>query len=146
MIAIGSDHGGYALKQEILKHLEEKGIEYLDCGCFSEESVDYPDIAEAVCANIIDGTCDKGILLCGTGIGISMSANKIQGIRAALCHSEFDARMCREHNNANVMCLGGRTMGPNITLEMVDLFLNINFSEDPRHNRRVDKIMALENR
>ena len=127
MIAIGSDHGGYALKQEILKHLEEKGIEYLDCGCFSEESVDYPDIAEAVCANIIDGTCDKGILLCGTGIGISMSANKIQGIRAALCHSEFDARMCREHNNANVMCLGGRTMGPNITLEMVDLFLNINY-------------------
>jgi ribose 5-phosphate isomerase B len=105
--------------------------------------VDYPDIAEVVCANINDGTCDKGILLCGTGIGISMSANKIRGILAALCHSEFDAKMCREHNNANVMCLGGRTMGPNISLEMVKLFLNTP-SGGERHQRRVDKIMALE--
>ncbi len=145
MLAIGSDHGGYALKQEILKHLEEIGVEYLDCGCFSTESVDYPDIAEVVCASITDGTCDKGILLCGTGIGISMAANKIRGIRAALCHSEFDARMCREHNNANVMCLGGRTLGPNISLEMVDLFLNTEFGGE-RHQRRVDKIMALESR
>jgi len=145
MLAIGCDHGGYALKQEILKHLEEKGVEYLDCGCFSTDSVDYPDIAEAVCANINDGTCDKGVLLCGTGIGISMAANKIQGIRAALCHSEFDARMCREHNNANIMCLGGRTTGPNIALEMIDLFLNTQFGGE-RHQRRVDKIMALENK
>lgn len=145
MIAIGSDHGGWALKQEILKHLEEKGVEYLDCGCFSEESVDYPDIAEALCANVLDGTCEKGILLCGTGIGISIAANKIDGIRAALCHSEFDAKMCREHNDANVMCLGGRTTGPNISLEMVDLFLSTDFG-GARHQRRVDKIMALENR
>ncbi len=145
MLAIGCDHGGYALKQEILKHLEEKGVEYLDCGCFSTDSVDYPDIAEAVCANINDGTCDKGVLLCGTGIGISMAANKIQGIRAALCHSEFDARMCREHNNANIMCLGGRTTGPNIALEMIDLFLYTHFGGE-RHQRRVDKIMALENK
>ncbi len=145
MLAIGSDHGGYALKQEILKHLEEKGIDYIDCGCFGTDSVDYPDIADAVCANITDGSCEKGILLCGTGIGISMAANKIHGIRAALCHSEFDARMCREHNDANVMCLGGRTMGPNITLEMVDLFLNTAFGGD-RHQRRVDKIMALESK
>ena len=145
MIAIGSDHGGYALKQEILKHLEEKGIDYIDCGCFSMDSVDYPDIAEVVCANITDGSCEKGILLCGTGIGISMSANKIRGIRAALCHSEFDAKMCREHNNANVMCLGGRTTGPNIALEMVDLFLNTEFGGE-RHQRRVDKIMAIESK
>ncbi len=145
MIAIGSDHGGWALKQEILKHLEAKGVEYLDCGCFSEESVDYPDIAEALCANVLDGTCEKGILLCGTGIGISIAANKIDGIRAALCHSEFDAKMCREHNDANVMCLGGRTTGPNISLEMVDLFLSTDFG-GARHQRRVDKIMALENR
>lgn len=145
MIAIGSDHGGYALKQEILKHLEEKGIDYIDCGCFSADSVDYPDIAEAVCANITDGSCEKGILLCGTGIGISMAANKIRGIRAALCHSEFDAKMCREHNDANVMCLGGRTMGPNIALEMVDLYLNTDFGGD-RHQRRVDKIMAIESK
>ncbi len=145
MIAIGCDHGGYVLKQEILKHLEARGIEYLDCGSFNEESVDYPDIAQVLCENILDGTCEKGILLCGTGIGISMAANKINGIRAALCHSEFDARMCREHNDANVMCLGGRTTGPNISLEMVDLFLNTAFGGD-RHQRRVDKIMALENR
>ena len=145
MLAIGCDHGGWALKQEILKHLEAKGIEYLDCGCLDGESVDYPDIAEALCANILDGTCDKGILLCGTGIGISIAANKINGIRAALCHSEFDARMCREHNDANVMCLGGRTTGPNISLEMVDLFLSTAFGGD-RHQRRVDKIMALESR
>ena len=145
MIAIGSDHGGYALKQEILKHLEEKGIDYIDCGCFSTDSVDYPDIAEAVCANITDGSCEKGILLCGTGIGISMAANKIRGIRAALCHSEFDAKMCREHNDANVMCLGGRTTGPNIALEMVDLYLNTDFGGG-RHQRRVDKIMAIESK
>lgn len=145
MIAIGSDHGGYALKQEILKILEEKGIDYIDCGCFSADSVDYPDIAEAVCANITDGSCEKGILLCGTGIGISIAANKVHGIRAALCHSEFDAKMCREHNNANIMCLGGRTTGPNIALEMVDLFLNTDFGGD-RHQRRVDKIMAIESK
>ena len=145
MIAIGSDHGGYALKQEILKHFEKKGIDYIDCGCFSTDSVDYPDIAEAVCANITDGSCEKGILLCGTGIGISMAANKIRGIRAALCHSEFDAKMCREHNDANVMCLGGRTTGPNIALEMVDLYLNTDFGGG-RHQRRVDKIMAIESK
>lgn len=145
MIAIGCDHGGYALKQEVLNHLEAKGIDYIDCGCFSMDSVDYPDIAEAVCANVLDGSCEKGILLCGTGIGISMSANKIHGIRAALCHSEFDAKMCREHNDANVMCLGGRTTGPNIALEMVDLFLKTAFGGD-RHQRRVDKIMAIESK
>ncbi len=145
MLAIGCDHGGYALKQEILKHLEAQGVEYIDCGCFSTESVDYPDIAEALCANITDGSCEKGILLCGTGIGISMAANKVKGIRAALCHSEFDAKMCREHNDANVMCLGGRTTGPNIALEMVDLFLKTEFGGD-RHQRRVDKIMAIESK
>lgn len=145
MLAIGCDHGGYALKQEILKDLETKGIDYIDCGSFDTESVDYPDIAEAVCANVLDGSCDKGILLCGTGIGISMAANKINGIRAALCHSEFDAKMCREHNDANIMCLGGRTTGPNIALEMVQLFLNTSFGGD-RHQRRVDKIMAIENK
>lgn len=144
MIAIGSDHAGYALKLELVKFLEEKGYDFTDYGC-DGEAVDYPDIAEKVCAKVLDKTADKAILVCGTGIGISMSANKIKGIRAALCTDYFSAKYTRLHNDANVICFGGRTMGAGPACEMLDVFLNTEF-EGGRHARRVDKIMALENK
>ena len=143
MIAIGSDHGGYALKQEIMAYLKEKQIAFEDFGCYSEESCDYPYIAQAVCEKILDHSCEKGILICGTGIGISMAANKIKGIRAALCNDYFSAKYTRLHNDANVICLGGRTIGPGSACELVEVFLNTEF-EGGRHQRRVDKVMALE--
>ena len=143
MIAIGSDHGGYALKQEIMAYLKEKGVAFEDFGCYSEESCDYPDIAQAVCGKILDHSCEKGILICGTGIGISMAAHKIKGIRAALCSDYFSAKYTRLHNDANVICLGGRTIGPGSACELVEVFLNTEF-EGGRHQRRVDKVIALE--
>ena len=145
MIAIGSDHGGYELKNHIIKHLEEKGIELNDVGCFSEDSVDYPDIAEKVCAEINEGRAERGILICGTGIGISIAANKIKGIRAALCSDVYSAKMCRQHNNANVVCLGGRVTGRELAFMIVDTYLNEQF-EGGRHQKRIDKIHALENK
>ena len=145
MIAIGSDHGGYELKNHIIKHLEEKGIELNDMGCFSEDSVDYPDIAEKVCAEINEGRAERGILICGTGIGISIAANKIKGIRAALCSDVYSAKMCRQHNNANVVCLGGRVTGRELAFMIVDTYLNEQF-EGGRHQKRIDKIHALENK
>ncbi|MBQ4153129.1 MAG: ribose 5-phosphate isomerase B [Oscillospiraceae bacterium] len=145
MIAIGSDHGGYALKQEVMAFLDSKGIAYRDYGCYTEESCDYPDIAEPVCAAVVNGEAEKGILICGTGIGISMSANKIKGIRAALCSDYYSAKYTRLHNDANVICMGGRTVGGGIACELVDVFLHTDF-EGGRHQRRVDKVMALENK
>lgn len=142
MIAIGSDHAGYALKCEIIKHLEEKGIEFIDCGC-SGESVDYPDIAEKTCAKVVSGEADKGILICGTGVGISISANKIKGIRAALCGDWYSAKYTRLHNDANVLCMGGRVIGAGLAIEITDIFLETEF-EGGRHARRVEKIMKLE--
>lgn len=142
MIAIGSDHAGYALKCEIIKHLEEKGIEFVDCGC-DGESVDYPDIAEKTCQKITSGECDKGILICGTGVGISISANKVKGIRAALCGDWYSAKYTRLHNDANVLCMGGRVIGAGLACEITDIFLETEF-EGGRHARRVDKIMKLE--
>ena len=136
MIAIGSDHGGFALKEEIRKHLEEKGIPYKDFGVYEEKSVDYPVIAKTVCQSILSGEADKGILCCGTGIGISMAANKIRGIRAALCSDYFSAKYTRLHNDANVICFGGRVMGPGLACELVDVFLATEF-EGGRHARRV---------
>lgn len=143
MLVIGSDHGGFELKQAVKKYLGEKGEEVFDAGCYNTDSVDYPDVAADVCRKIVSGEFEKGILICGTGIGISIAANKIDGIRAALCHSSYDAKMCRHHNNANVMCMGGRTTGVNIAYEMVDAFLNSDF-EGGRHEKRVKKIMDLE--
>ena len=144
MIAIGSDHGGFALKKEIIDYLEkEKGISVRDCGCYSPDAVDYPDVAVTVCGEVTSGNCERGILICGTGIGISIAANKIHGIRAALCHSSFDARMSRMHNNANVLCLGGRTTGVSIALDIVEAYVNASF-EGGRHEKRVCKIMAIE--
>lgn len=140
MIGIGCDHGGYALKQEIIKYLEENKVEYKDFGCYNEDSVDYPVYAKQVANAVVAGECEKGILICGTGIGISIAANKIKGIRAALCHDCFSAQATREHNNANILAMGGRIVGPGLAVKIVDTFLNTEFSNDERHIRRIEQI------
>ncbi len=142
MIFIGCDHGGYQLKLELMKYLKENGFEYTDMGC-NGEPVDYPDIAEAVCKKVTENTENKGILVCGTGIGISMAANKIKGIRAALCADWYSAKYTRLHNDANVICMGGRTTGAGSAVEMLDVFLHTEF-EGGRHATRINKIMKLE--
>ena len=144
MIALGSDLGGYALKQEVMKHLDEKGVAYRDYGCYSEESCDYPEFGHKVGHAVASGECDKGILICGTGIGISISANKIPGIRAAVCGDVFSAKATREHNDANILAMGARVVGPGLALLIVDTFLETPFSGDPRHVRRIDKIEKLD--
>ncbi len=143
MIAIGSDHGGFELKNHVIEHLKKKGIEYKDFGCFSEDSVDYPDIAEVTCHAVISGECESGILICGTGIGISIAANKIKGIRAALCSDVYSAKMTKVHNNSNVLCMGGRVLGRELAFMIVDAWLDAEF-EGGRHQQRIDKIHALE--
>lgn len=145
MIAIGCDHGGISLKKEIIHYFEEHQIEYQDFGTHSPDSCDYPDYAEAVCDSINSGACEKGVLICGTGIGISMAANKIHGIRAALCHDYFSAKYTRLHNDANVICFGARVIGAGLALELVDVFLHTGF-EGGRHTTRVEKMMNLENK
>ena len=144
MLAIGSDHGGYELKEEIKKYLDEQKISYKDFGTDSAASVDYPDIASPVAKAVADGECEKGILCCGTGIGISMAANKVKGIRAACCSDCFSAKLTRQHNDANILCMGGRVVGVGKALMMVDLFLHTEF-EGGRHQKRIDKLTALEN-
>lgn len=143
MIAIGSDHGGFALKQEVIAYLKKEGFEYKDYGCYSEAAVDYPDIASEVTAAIINNEAEKGILICGTGIGISIAANKVPGIRAALCHDHFSAVATRAHNNANVLALGGRNTGPEVAKDIVEGFLMTAFSQAERHQRRIDKIETI---
>ena len=143
-IAIGCDHGALALKETVKKVVSELGLEADDLGTFTEESVDYPDIAEKVCEKIASGDAVRGVVLCGTGIGISMAANKIRGIRCALCGDVYSARMARAHNDANVLALGGRVLGPGLAAEIVRAFFTQDF-EGGRHARRVGKIMALEN-
>lgn len=143
MIAIGADHGGFELKEHIKKHLDELGLEYKDYGTYSEESVDYPDCAKPVCEAVMDRTADKGILICGTGIGISIAANKHKGIRAALCSDVYSAKMTKVHNNANVICLGGRVTGRELAFMIVDAWLNAEY-EGGRHQARIDKIHAIE--
>ena len=145
MIAIGSDHGGFALKEEIKQHLTERGVEFTDFGTDSEASCDYPVYAEKVCRAVVSGEAEKGILCCGTGIGMSMAANKINGIRCACCGDCFSAEMTRRHNDANVLALGGRVVGAGLAEKMVDLFLDTPF-EGGRHARRVGLVMELENR
>lgn len=140
MIALGCDHGGYELKQEIIKYLEEKGLEYKDFGCDGTEAVDYPVYAKKVAAAIVSGECEKGILICGTGIGISITANKIKGIRAALCTDCFTAEATRLHNNANILALGGRVVGPGLAVKITDTFLNTPFSNEERHINRISQI------
>lgn len=140
MIAIGCDHGGYALKQEIIEHLKDRGLDYKDYGCYSTEAVDYPVYAKAVANAIVSGECEKGILICGTGIGISITANKIKGIRAALCGDCFSAQATREHNDANIVALGARVTGTGLAIKIVDTFLDTPFSNDERHLRRIQMI------
>jgi len=143
-IAIGSDHGGYALKKEVEQHLEEQGYAFEDFGCHSAESCDYPAFAEAVGKAVTTGGFDLGLLFCGTGIGISIAANKVPGVRAACCSDCFSAKYTRLHNDANILCLGGRVVGAGLACELVDLFLTTPF-EGGRHQRRVDQITAIEN-
>ncbi len=142
MIAIGCDHAGFQLKNEIIAHLKEQNIEVTDCGC-DGNSCDYPDIAKAVCEKIIDNSCEKGILICGTGVGMSIAANKFKGIRAALCADHFSTKYTRLHNDSNVMCIGARTLGSGVAIELADLFLSTEF-EGGRHQRRVDLITEIE--
>ncbi|MCD7890930.1 MAG: ribose 5-phosphate isomerase B [Ruminococcus sp.] len=144
MIAIGCDHAGCDMKKAIIDAFSEKGLECKDMGC-NGERCDYPVIAEAVCGEIISGSCEKGILVCSTGIGMSIAANKIRGIRAAHCSDSFSARYTRLHNDANVLCLGARTLGDGLALELVDIFLSTDF-EGGRHQKRVDLIKELENK
>ncbi|MBO1678577.1 ribose 5-phosphate isomerase B [Bittarella massiliensis (ex Durand et al. 2017)] len=142
MLAIGCDHGGYDLKEEVKKHLDERGIEYIDCGC-NGESVDYPVIASETCAHITSGECEMGLLFCGTGIGISIAANKTPGIRAACCSDYYSAKYTRMHNNANVLCMGGRVISSGLACELVDVFLDTAF-EGGRHQRRIDMLTELD--
>ena len=140
MIAVGSDHAGYALKQIVMKHLTERGEEFKDYGTYSEASCDYPDYAEAVSQAIIKGEADKGILICGTGIGISIAANRHREIRAALCGDCFSAEATREHNDANVLAMGARVVADGLALKIVDTFLDTPFSNGANHVRRVAKL------
>ena len=140
MIAIGSDHGGFALKQEIIGYLEEKGFEYKDFGAYTEASCDYPVYAKKVAEAILAGECEKGILICGTGIGISITANKYKGIRAALCHDCFSAQATREHNDANIVAMGARVVRAGLAIKIVETFLNTEFSGDERHINRIRQI------
>ncbi len=144
-ITVGCDHGALALKESVKEVLAELGAEIDDVGTFTEESVDYPDIAEKVCAAVTSGKSERGVVLCGTGIGISIAANKIKGIRCALCGDVYSARMARAHNDANVLALGGRVLGPELAADVVRTFFTQEF-EGGRHARRVGKIMALENK
>ena len=145
MIALAADHGGFALKEQVKQWLEEQKIPYHDFGTLDGASCDYPDMAAAACDAVVSGACEKALLFCGTGIGISMAANKIKGIRAACCSDYFSAKYTRMHNDANALCLGGRVVGAGLAIELVDVFLHTAF-EGSRHQRRIDKVAALENR
>ncbi len=140
MIAIGSDHGGFDLKESIKKHLEERGIEYKDFGTFNKDSCDYPDFGRAAAEAVASGECEKGIVVCTTGIGISIVANKVKGVRCALCSEVTTARLTREHNDANVLAMGGGFVGELLANEMVDIFLDTPFSGMEKHARRISKI------
>ena len=140
MIAIGCDHGGFAYKQLLMQHLGDRGIAYQDFGSFTPDSCDYPDFAIPVAKAGASGEFEKGILICGTGIGMSIAANKVHGIRAAVCGDAFSAKATREHNNANILCMGARVISEAKALEITDIFLDTPFSEEERHIRRISKI------
>ncbi len=143
MIVIASDHGGYALKQELMEHLRSRGVAFEDIGTYSTESCDYPDYAVPAARGVAEGRWEKGILVCGTGIGMSLAANKVPGIRCALCSDCFSAEMCRAHNDANMIALGGRVVGPELAMRITDIFLSTEFLGG-RHARRIAKVMELE--
>lgn len=142
-IALGCDHGGLDIKNAVIEYLKKNKIEYTDYGCYTEESVDYPEYAYKVATAVTEGKNSLGILCCGTGIGISMAANKVKGIRAAVCTNEFMAEMTRRHNNSNILCMGGRVIDEATAVKLADLFINTEFEGD-RHTRRVDMITAIE--
>ncbi|MDY6825892.1 MAG: ribose 5-phosphate isomerase B [Bacillota bacterium] len=142
-LALGSDHAGFRLKKEIIAYLEEKKDEYVDYGVFDEQSADYPDLAAPVAEAVSKGECRFGILICGTGIGMSIAANKYTGIRAALCGEAYSARCAREHNDANVLTMGSRVIGAGLAIDIVETFVNTSF-EGGRHSRRLEKIMRVE--
>ncbi len=144
MIALGADHGGYCLKEAIIEYLNKNGIEYKDYGCYSEESVDYAVYAKKVADAVASGEAERGILCCGTGIGISIAANKVKGIRAAVVTNEFCAEMTRRHNDANILAMGGRVISPETAVKLTDIFLNTEF-EGGRHERRIEQIAKIEN-
>lgn len=140
MIAISSDHGGYDLKMSVIKHLEEKGIAYKDYGCYTKDSCDYPVFGKSAAKAVANGECEKGIIICTTGIGISITANKLKGIRCALCSEPLSAKMSRLHNNANMLAMGAGLIGSNMANEIVNVFLDTEFSGEARHQRRIDEI------
>lgn len=144
-IAIGNDHAAPELKLAVMEHLKGKGIECVDMGCAVGEKCDYPNAAKAVCEKITSGECDLGILICGTGVGMSIAANKVKGIRAACCSDYFSARLTREHNNANVLCFGARVVGEGTALDLVDAFVDTPYSNEERHQKRLDLITQMEN-
>ncbi len=146
IIALGSDHGGLTLKKAVEEHLQKKGIKTIDAGTYDEVSCDYPDYAQAVCKAVLSGEADYGILVCGTGIGMSIAANKMRGIRCALLGDVFSAKATRAHNDANVMALGERVIGQGHALEIVDAFLGTDFSGDERHRKRISKVMGMEDK
>ncbi|MDF2815810.1 MAG: ribose 5-phosphate isomerase [Paenibacillus sp.] len=145
-IAIGADHAGFRLKDEVIEFLKKEGHEVEDFGCHCADSIDYPDYALPVCEQVVEGTADRGILICGTGIGMSIAANKVKGIRCALVHDLFSAKATREHNNSNVLAMGERVIGPGVAIEIIKVWLDTAFSEGPRHINRIQKIKNLEDR
>lgn len=140
MIALASDHGGYDLKERVKEYLTKEGLEFQDFGCYNKESCDYPDFIKPAAKAVAAGTCDRGIVICTTGIGVSICANKIPGIRCALCADPVSAELTRLHNNANMLSIGAGTTGEFVAMDIVDKFLNTPFSEDERHKRRIYKI------
>ena len=145
MIALACDHGAFDLKHAIMKHLDEKGLAYKDFGCYDKTSCDYPDFAGPAAKAVASGECDRGIVVCTTGIGVSITANKVRGIRCALLSDPWSAKMTRLHNDTNMMAIGAGVTGEMLALEIVDTWLNTAFSHAERHQRRIDKVMALEN-
>ena len=144
-ISMGCDHGGFGLKEDIKAFLIEQGHEVEDCGCYNTDSCDYPDFGEAAARAVSEGKCERGIVICTTGIGISISANKVKGVRCALCSEPWSAEMTRRHNNSNMLAMGAGVVGPNLARQIVTAFLTHEF-EGGRHQRRVDKMMEIENR
>ena len=140
MIAIASDHGGFALKEKVKEFLEKKGLEYKDFGCYDTSSCDYPDYAKPAAKAVASGECEKGIVICTTGIGVSICANKVPGVRCALCSDPVTARLTRQHNDTNVVAIGAGVVGELLALEIIDIFLSTEFSNEPRHMRRVEKM------
>ncbi len=137
MIAIGSDHGGFELKQAVIGYLKEKGIAYRDFGCYDKKSCDYPVFGKAAAKAVASGECEKGIVICTTGLGISMAANKVKGVRCAVCQDSYCAKMTRLHNDANMLAMGGGVIGPNLAVEITETFLNTPFSGEEKHCRRI---------